>query len=155
MAEFTFGIECGLELISQLFIKRTLEELLSSHSYAFSQTRNDSWQSLHLLTKWSDAKSSQWRFWFAVSIPVPLHKGQTLPSAAMIAARMNSERLGMPLIASSKSLSTLNVTISCFFFIWSNPHLMSFDESNGINKYYWPSILLCITICQVHFQDVY
>lgn len=47
-------------------------------------------------------------------IPVPLQRGQTLSSAERTAARMNSDRFGIPFIASRSDSGTLNVMISCF-----------------------------------------
>ena len=60
---------------------------------------------------------SQCCFWFTLKAPVPLHNGQALSSAAKTASRMNLERFSMPLIASKRALSALNVIISVFFFI--------------------------------------
>ena len=57
--------------------------------------------------------------WSGVMIPPPLHKGHTLSRADRIAARMNSDRLGIPFMAARRGSSTLNVTISCFFWGYS------------------------------------
>ena len=48
--------------------------------------------------------------------PVPLHRGQTLSSAATTAVLMNSDLLGIPFIASINDSGTLNVMMSCFSF---------------------------------------
>jgi hypothetical protein len=57
--------------------------------------------------------------------PVPLHSGQVLSRAATTAARMNSDLLGIPFMASRRDSGTLNVIMSSFsFFIGSFPRNM-------------------------------
>jgi len=67
-----------------------------------------------------------------------------LPSAAMIDALINPERLGMFLITLSKSSSTLNVMISCFFFIALQP-------SSELLSYYY---VLPIRIITMYYRFV-
>jgi len=56
-------------------------------------------------------------------MPLPWQRGQVLSRAERTARRIKSDRLGILLISSASSLSTLKVMISCF---WDMPVLLSY-----------------------------
>ena len=75
-------------------------------------------------------------------MPVPLQRGQTLSSDARMALRINSERFGIPFMASRREVSALKVMISCLFFFMACNYPLAFDFI--ITLYYY-KLLPCIT----------
>lgn len=82
----------------------------------FAHSMKSSLPSSRFLTVWCRAKIRQCSF-FGIRLPVPLHDGQKFSRAVMIASLMNSERLGMFVMISSRSALTLKVIIP-FSFSW-------------------------------------
>ncbi len=77
------------------------------------QTRCSAWQSGHSAKGCVAANRFQWRRCSGVRLPVPRHNGHAFSKARRMAVRMNSDRFGIPRIASRRALSALNVMISC------------------------------------------
>jgi len=122
-------------------------------SGSWEQVNRRSWHSSHSCRECSTRKSSRWFFCCGVSIPVPPQRGQILSRDAKIAFLMNSDRFGIPFIASKRVASALKVMISClvFFMVTALRKYCFTDSDLFANSLYYiviPFLLRRITECQ-------